>query len=539
MSRSADHSHLAREVEPPTTPASQIKTIDAIPPSSSRSFLSSVVDLFQQAKTNATNEFDQLYDTFSVSRENVTPRKNASSNRQRVMKRYSHTTPSAMREKRYVTSLTPHFEQQNINDSPIRKPARQAISSTRSIRHWDRSKNENDFQPNRSLTKALERAATVEPSVLHNATSYISTISNSWTRLDLDELDDELHRVARLDRNLDIVRQQVQALFSPSTMEYNEHESSFVSKKSNYFGGDNVQGDEPSTQETIFSEQYPQMKLIRSSSVADSENNIFNRSSQRYSKDNEPSLVSRTSKLPALQISPVRMAKPPPTQKTPSKPSPFRRPFRTSSPSPHKTQHHPQRMFSKSPKHPSSLAPDLLQELTSIKLRPTNTIMSPNGTVRANKHWDEIQQSKRNSIGGRNIYDQAGTGKSSPLRGFGGIADSQRMETDNSTLLGNSQPTAHNRIHITNLGHTQLNSASPRTLYDELSNAGANFNHTKKAASQRTTVLKRLEDSEIFSEENDDYFNSPRNKDRDMANIISGDEYTFHGQRFRVEQEIS
>jgi hypothetical protein len=84
-----------------------------------------------------------------------------------------------------------------------------AISSTRSIRHWDRSKNENDFQPNRSLTKALERAATVEPSVLHNATSYISTISNSWTRLDLDELDDELHRVARLDRNLDIVRQQV------------------------------------------------------------------------------------------------------------------------------------------------------------------------------------------------------------------------------------------------------------------------------------------------------------------------------------------
>jgi hypothetical protein len=123
--------------------------------------------------------------------------------------------------------------------------------------------------------------------------------------------------------------------------------------------------------------------------------------------------------------------------------------------------------------------------------------------------------------------------------GFGGIADSQRMETDNSTLLGNSQPTANNRIHITNLGHTQLNSAPPRTLYDELSNAGANFNHTKKAASQRTTVLKRLEDSEIFSEENDDYFNSPRNKDRDRANIISGDEYTFHGQRFRVEQETS
>lgn len=75
MSRSGDHSHLARELEAPTTPASQVKTYDAIPPSSSRSFLSSVVDLFQQAKTNATNEFDQLYDTFSVPRENATPQK--------------------------------------------------------------------------------------------------------------------------------------------------------------------------------------------------------------------------------------------------------------------------------------------------------------------------------------------------------------------------------------------------------------------------------------------------------------------------------
>lgn len=75
MSRSGDHSHLTRELEAPMTPASQVKTYDAIPPSSSRSFLSSVVDLFQQAKTNATNEFDQLYDTFSVPRENATPQK--------------------------------------------------------------------------------------------------------------------------------------------------------------------------------------------------------------------------------------------------------------------------------------------------------------------------------------------------------------------------------------------------------------------------------------------------------------------------------
>lgn len=48
-----------------------------------------------------------------------------------------------------------------------------------------------------------------EPSILHNTTSYLSTNSNSRTRLDLDELDDELHRVTRLDHNLDIVRQQV------------------------------------------------------------------------------------------------------------------------------------------------------------------------------------------------------------------------------------------------------------------------------------------------------------------------------------------
>ena len=73
MSRSGDHSYLAREVEPPSTPSSQIRTNYAIPPSSNRSLLSSVVDLFQQAKTNATNEFDQLYDTFSVSRDNGSP----------------------------------------------------------------------------------------------------------------------------------------------------------------------------------------------------------------------------------------------------------------------------------------------------------------------------------------------------------------------------------------------------------------------------------------------------------------------------------
>jgi hypothetical protein len=67
-----------------------------------------------------------------------------------------------------------------------------------------------DFHPNRSLTGALEQAAVNESSIAHhNTPSYVSTNSNPRTRLDTDELDDELHRVARLDRNLDIVRQQV------------------------------------------------------------------------------------------------------------------------------------------------------------------------------------------------------------------------------------------------------------------------------------------------------------------------------------------
>jgi hypothetical protein len=129
-------------------------------------------------------------------------------------------------------------------------------------------------------------------------------------------------------------------------MEYNEHESSFVSKKSSYFEPNNAQGEEPSTHETIFSEPYPQAKLIRSSSVIHPEYDIYNRASRRRSNDNEASLVHQSSKLPSLQISPVPLAKPLPTQKTSSKSSPFRRPFRASSPTPHKTQHHPQRLVS-------------------------------------------------------------------------------------------------------------------------------------------------------------------------------------------------
>lgn len=66
MTRSEEKSDHARETVPPSTPKHQVRNYEAIPPSSNRSFLSSVVDLFQQAKTNATSEFDQLYHSFSV-----------------------------------------------------------------------------------------------------------------------------------------------------------------------------------------------------------------------------------------------------------------------------------------------------------------------------------------------------------------------------------------------------------------------------------------------------------------------------------------
>jgi len=61
------------------------------------------------------------------------------------------------------------------------------------------------------------------------------------------------------------------------------------------------------------------------------------------------------------------------------------------------------------------LASYKLQFLINMTLASLNR--SPNGTIRVNKHWDEIQQSKRSSMGGRNFDDQAGTGKSSPMKG--------------------------------------------------------------------------------------------------------------------------
>lgn len=97
--------------------------------------------------------------------------------------------------------------------------------------------------------------------------------------------------------------------------------------------------------------------------------------------------------------------------------------------------------------------------------------------------------------------------------------------------------------NVTNFGYPQLSSSSlpQRSLHDELSIAGATFNNSRKAELRRSTILRRLDDSEVFSEENTEQFKhsalpslqSPR------TNIISGDEYTFQGQRFRVEEAIS
>jgi len=375
------------------------------------------VDLFHQAKTNATNEFDQLYDSFSVPRDNGTPRKTTSPARQRVEKKYQHSTPSTRREKQYTTSLTPHFERQRLRESPRKTPVRQALSSSRSAKHWQKDTYQPnvdiDFQPNRSLTKTLEQAAVNESSLSHNPPSFISTSSNSRTRLDLDELDDELHRVARLDRNLDIVRQQVQALYTPTAMEYNEQESSFISRKSSFFDTEN-RANEPSTHETIFSEPQPRSKLLWSSSIASPDGNVFN-TSDGTTGNKEASLVSRSSGLPALQISPVPKTRTLPARNTPSKPSAYRSIHQSPS-SPYKSQQHPKRLLSKSPNPVSSMGPTLLQELASIKLRPTNTIRSPNGTIRTNKHWDEIQKSKRNSFGEHNLYDRSGTDRSSSVK---------------------------------------------------------------------------------------------------------------------------
>jgi hypothetical protein len=68
-----------------------------------------------------------------------------------------------------------------------------------------------EYQPNRSLTKVLEQAAVSQSTLPQSPYSHMSASTQSRTRLDFDELDDELHRVQRLDHNLDIVRKQVRS----------------------------------------------------------------------------------------------------------------------------------------------------------------------------------------------------------------------------------------------------------------------------------------------------------------------------------------
>lgn len=126
-------------------------------------------------------------------------------------------------------------------------------------------------------------------------------------------------------------------------MEYNEQESSFISRKSSFFDTEN-RANEPSTHETIFSEPQPRSKLLWSSSIASPDGNVFN-TSDGTTGNKEASLVSRSSGLPALQISPVPKTRTLPARNTPSKPSAYRSIHQSPS-SPYKSQQHPKRLVS-------------------------------------------------------------------------------------------------------------------------------------------------------------------------------------------------
>ncbi|KAM3584765.1 hypothetical protein VKS41_003569 [Umbelopsis sp. WA50703] len=401
MSRSEEKLNHAREIMPPSTPRHQVRSYEAAPPSSNRSFLSSVVDLFQQAKTNATSEFDQLYHSFSVPESSKSPRSKSHTigtpSKQRIEKKYLNSTSRATLQKRHTTSLTPQFQRQRIDESPRGYDTRKAASTSQATKQWLNDVatplDDVEYQPNRSLTKVLEQAAVSQSTLPQSPYSHMSASTQSRTRLDFDELDDELNRVQRLDHNLDIVRKQVHALYTPGVLEYDQHESSFVSRKSSHFDT-NILEDEPTTHDTLFSDKPYRSNLMRTSSVI-GQNSDKHEKPTTSLKDNESSFVSRSNELPVLPISPVPRAQAPSLKRTPLKSSPFSKSVHSSQPSSFKSQNHPERLSSRQT-HQSPALPPLLQELASIRLRPTNTIRSPNGTLRVNKYWDEIHKSNDN-----------------------------------------------------------------------------------------------------------------------------------------------
>jgi hypothetical protein len=125
--------------------------------------------------------------------------------------------------------------------------------------------------------------------------------------------------------------------------------------------------------------------------------------------------------------------------------------------------------------------------------------------------------------------------------GFSSVTKPPRSSNNTITSTGDDAFKQSGSINLTNFGHSQLSSSNIplRTLHDELSNAGVTLDTSRKAASRRSTILRKLHDSEVFSEENGEYGKHAAIHSRSPgANIISGDEYTFQGQRFRIEEML-
>jgi hypothetical protein len=125
--------------------------------------------------------------------------------------------------------------------------------------------------------------------------------------------------------------------------------------------------------------------------------------------------------------------------------------------------------------------------------------------------------------------------------GFSSVTKPPHSSNNTITSTGDDAFKQSGSINLTNFGHSQLSSSNIplRTLHDELSNAGVTLDTSRKAASQRSTILRKLHDSEVFSEENGEYGkHAAIHSGSRGANIISGDEYTFQGQRFRIEEML-
>jgi hypothetical protein len=149
-------------------------------------------------------------------------------------------------------------------------------------------------------------------------------------------------RCTAMTQRFSIPYMQVHALYTPGVLEYDQHESSFVSRKSSHFDT-NILEDEPTTHDTLFSDKPYRSNLMRTSSVI-GQNSDKHEKPTTSLKDNESSFVSRSNELPVLPISPVPRAQAPSLKRTPLKSSPFSKSVHSSQPSSFKSQNHPERL---------------------------------------------------------------------------------------------------------------------------------------------------------------------------------------------------